>query len=317
MGEPPAVGSSHHARHHPSPPGGGPRRPRRRRRARTPCRPWSPTCWARRDASRRSSARSGRCPRTSAGRGRPARQRRQARRRGGGRAAPRRPSGPRARRTSARPSGSMPPSPAPPGRRLLPPHQPDVPGGRGHLPRHGLRARRRSLGRGRVAQLRRAQRPARTIPARDLQDTFWMEDGNVLRTHTSPVQLRVMQRGELPDPRGLHRPRLPQRGDRRDARAHLPPGGGPAGRPRGQRGPHALRDADLPPGALRRGHRGAPEARVLPVRRARLRDGHALARRVAGARRLRARAPERAPGRRHRPRASTPASRSASASTAS
>ena len=35
-------------------------------------------------------------------------------------------------------------------------------------------------------------------PARDLQDTFWTADGNVLRTHTSPVQLRVMQRGELP-----------------------------------------------------------------------------------------------------------------------
>jgi phenylalanyl-tRNA synthetase alpha chain len=35
-------------------------------------------------------------------------------------------------------------------------------------------------------------------PARDLQDTFWMDDGNVLRTHTSPVQLRLMQRGKLP-----------------------------------------------------------------------------------------------------------------------
>jgi len=35
-------------------------------------------------------------------------------------------------------------------------------------------------------------------PARDLQDTFWMEDGNVLRTHTSPVQLRVMKQGRLP-----------------------------------------------------------------------------------------------------------------------
>ncbi len=35
-------------------------------------------------------------------------------------------------------------------------------------------------------------------PARDLQDTFWMEDSNVLRTHTSPVQLRVMKAGRLP-----------------------------------------------------------------------------------------------------------------------
>jgi phenylalanyl-tRNA synthetase alpha chain len=31
-------------------------------------------------------------------------------------------------------------------------------------------------------------------PARDLQDTFWLENGQVLRTHTSPVQLRAMQR---------------------------------------------------------------------------------------------------------------------------
>ena len=29
-------------------------------------------------------------------------------------------------------------------------------------------------------------------PARDSQDTFWLETGHVLRTHTSPVQLRAM-----------------------------------------------------------------------------------------------------------------------------
>ncbi len=29
-------------------------------------------------------------------------------------------------------------------------------------------------------------------PARDMQDTFWTEDGNLLRTHTSPVQIRAM-----------------------------------------------------------------------------------------------------------------------------
>ena len=29
-------------------------------------------------------------------------------------------------------------------------------------------------------------------PARDMQDTFWLENGQVLRTHTSPVQLRAM-----------------------------------------------------------------------------------------------------------------------------
>ena len=31
-------------------------------------------------------------------------------------------------------------------------------------------------------------------PARDSQDTFWLSDGNLLRTHTSPVQVRTMQR---------------------------------------------------------------------------------------------------------------------------
>jgi len=31
-------------------------------------------------------------------------------------------------------------------------------------------------------------------PARDMQDTFWLEGGNLLRTHTSPVQVRGMER---------------------------------------------------------------------------------------------------------------------------
>jgi phenylalanyl-tRNA synthetase alpha chain len=30
-------------------------------------------------------------------------------------------------------------------------------------------------------------------PARDMQDTFWVEGGNLLRTHTSPVQVRGMR----------------------------------------------------------------------------------------------------------------------------
>ena len=33
-----------------------------------------------------------------------------------------------------------------------------------------------------------------THPARDMQDTFWITDGNLLRTHTSPVQVRGMER---------------------------------------------------------------------------------------------------------------------------
>jgi phenylalanyl-tRNA synthetase alpha chain len=31
-------------------------------------------------------------------------------------------------------------------------------------------------------------------PARDMQDTFWTEDGNLLRTHTSAIQIRGMER---------------------------------------------------------------------------------------------------------------------------
>ncbi len=34
-------------------------------------------------------------------------------------------------------------------------------------------------------------------PARDMQDTFFLTDGRLLRTHTSPVQIRVMER-QLP-----------------------------------------------------------------------------------------------------------------------
>lgn len=35
-------------------------------------------------------------------------------------------------------------------------------------------------------------------PARDLHDTFYLEDGNLLRTHTSPVQIRVMEKQRPP-----------------------------------------------------------------------------------------------------------------------
>lgn len=35
-------------------------------------------------------------------------------------------------------------------------------------------------------------------PARDMQDTFYLPDGNLLRTHTSPVQIRYMEKHEPP-----------------------------------------------------------------------------------------------------------------------
>ncbi|MFN8673213.1 MAG: phenylalanine--tRNA ligase subunit alpha [Candidatus Sericytochromatia bacterium] len=35
-------------------------------------------------------------------------------------------------------------------------------------------------------------------PARDMQDTFWLDDGNLLRTHTSSVQIRTMEKIQPP-----------------------------------------------------------------------------------------------------------------------
>ncbi len=35
-------------------------------------------------------------------------------------------------------------------------------------------------------------------PARDMQDTYWLTDGNLLRTHTSPVQVRAMETRKPP-----------------------------------------------------------------------------------------------------------------------
>ncbi len=35
-------------------------------------------------------------------------------------------------------------------------------------------------------------------PARDMQDTFWLDDGRLLRTHTSSVQIRTMENSKPP-----------------------------------------------------------------------------------------------------------------------
>lgn len=39
---------------------------------------------------------------------------------------------------------------------------------------------------------------AKDHPSRDMQDTFWLPDGRVMRTHTSPVQVRWMEAHEPP-----------------------------------------------------------------------------------------------------------------------
>lgn len=35
-------------------------------------------------------------------------------------------------------------------------------------------------------------------PARDMWDTFWLKNGNLLRTHTSPMQIRYMEKNNPP-----------------------------------------------------------------------------------------------------------------------
>ena len=175
-------------------------------------------------------------------------------------------------------------------------------------------------------------------PARMLQDTFYFSDEVLLRTHTSPMQVRAMEQQEPPDLHRRARQGLPARLGR-DAHADVPPARGP----RRRRGHHARR----PPGhaaavrarVLRRRPARAPAAALLPVHRAerRVRRVVLLVRRLRTAARRLARPAvqghglDRGRGRRHgrperlrvraRSTATTPstcrASRSASASTAS
>lgn len=56
-------------------------------------------------------------------------------------------------------------------------------------------------------------------PARDMQDTFFIEDGRLLRTHTSPVQVRVMK--ETVPPVAIVAPGRVFRSDNADA-SHYP-----------------------------------------------------------------------------------------------
>ena len=46
-------------------------------------------------------------------------------------------------------------------------------------------------------------------PARDTQDTFYITDKILLRSQTSPVQVRTMEKQKPPDPHHFARPRVP------------------------------------------------------------------------------------------------------------
>ena len=96
-------------------------------------------------------------------------------------------------------------------------------------------------------------------PARDMQDTFHVSADTVLRTHTSPVQIRAMKAQRAARPHHLPGQGVPARHHGRDAFAHVPPDRGPGGgsphhhgRPQG----HAR--------ALRAGDVRAAFARALP-----------------------------------------------------
>ena len=106
-------------------------------------------------------------------------------------------------------------------------------------------------------------------PARDLWDTLYVDvEGRLLRTHTSPGQIRAMQTDEAADPGAAARSLLPLRGDRRVARLGVLPGRGPDGR----RGHHDGRPQGPPrpvrQGDVRRGQEDPLPARLLPVHRA-------------------------------------------------
>ena len=64
-------------------------------------------------------------------------------------------------------------------------------------------------------------------PARDMQDTFYVDaTGVLLRTHTSPVQIRVMETQQAAGARRRARARVYRRDSRRHALADVPPGRG-------------------------------------------------------------------------------------------
>ena len=104
-------------------------------------------------------------------------------------------------------------------------------------------------------------------PSRDPRDTFYFDANTLLRTHTSPSQIRAMQAQAAADLPRLARAHLPARPARRDAHACVPPGRGPRRRP----GDHARRpaghDRALHERDLRQA-RGADADELLPVHRA-------------------------------------------------
>ena len=115
-------------------------------------------------------------------------------------------------------------------------------------------------------------------PARDLWDTIYVEepagavaerdDRLLLRTHTSPGQIRAMRDSEPAHPRAHARPLLPLRGGRRQPRLRVLPDRGPDGRRGHDHGPPARPARRLRPRHVRRRPRDALPPRLLPLHRA-------------------------------------------------
>ena len=100
-------------------------------------------------------------------------------------------------------------------------------------------------------------------PARQMQDTFFVDPptaGLVLRTHTSPVQVRTMLERDAADLHRVPRQGVPHRRARRDAHPGLPPDRG-AGR---RRGPDHGAPARHPRPLRRRDVRRGPRTRLRP-----------------------------------------------------
>ena len=107
---------------------------------------------------------------------------------------------------------------------------------RADLPQRRLHDRRRSGDRRRLAQLRSAEHSRRIIRRARCTTLSIFRDGRLLRTHTSPVQVRCDGGAETADARDRAGSRLSQRLGH-DAHADVPPGR----RPGRRRGHHASR----------------------------------------------------------------------------
>ena len=106
-------------------------------------------------------------------------------------------------------------------------------------------------------------------PARDLWDTLYVDvEGHLLRTHTSPGQIRVMQPERAADPGAPAGPLLPLRGGRRLPRLGVLPGRGPDGRRGHDDGRPQGPARPVRPGDVRRRQADPLPPRLLPVHRA-------------------------------------------------